>query len=393
MSRLERLYAPPEIGAPGKRAAAGVRRDLILAGLFVLTMAAMVVATLALILPWLFAGSIRLHAYFPEAAGLDAGIQISQAGYVIGVVEAVEAFFPAPGADPCPPEANMEAPMPPTDPSPGQPPTGPCFRATLRIRAGWPIPRDSVAQLASAGLLQDEALTILPGRDSDHPLADGDTIRAGGRQADLVEQLAKLTDSLQTLVEQTIAPALAGIAEQIAGLQALLGTAPGGAGTGDGGGADATDGAGAEPSGRERLAGVFENLQRLSANLDAAVDPEKLSGILGAVEQIAKDLAGVSSKLTDQGKDVQKTVKDYGTLATDLRALVQRNRPAIERSLTDSQYLLQELAASLAPILEHIETTSRNLAELSRDLRDNPAVIIQGRAVRDNAQPDTGGAW
>ena len=29
MSRLERLYAPPEIGAPGKRAAARVRRDLM----------------------------------------------------------------------------------------------------------------------------------------------------------------------------------------------------------------------------------------------------------------------------------------------------------------------------------------------------------------------------
>ena len=38
MNRLERLYSPPEIGAPGKRAAVGVRRDLFLAGLFVLTM-------------------------------------------------------------------------------------------------------------------------------------------------------------------------------------------------------------------------------------------------------------------------------------------------------------------------------------------------------------------
>ena len=41
-----------------------------------------------------------------------------------------------------------------------------------------------------------------------------------------MEQLGRLTDSLQTLVEQTIAPALAGIAEQIAALQELLGTGP-----------------------------------------------------------------------------------------------------------------------------------------------------------------------
>ena len=401
MSRLERLYSPPEIGAPGKRAATGVRRDLFLAGLFVLTMIAVVVGSLALILPGLFGGSIRLYAYFPEASGLDAGIQISQAGYVIGVVEAVEPFFPEPGANPCPaPNPTMG---PGTATNPGRRLSGPCFRANLRIREGWPIPRDSIAQLASAGLLQGEALRILPGQDRNHRLADGDSIATSGREADLVAQLGRLTDSLQTLVEQTIAPALAGIAEQIAALQELLGTgttAQGTAGaqpaasgirgtTSDAGastaGSAAVNGA-TEPTGRERLAGVFDNLERLSANLDAAVDPQKLAGILTSVEQIAQNVAGVSGTLTGRSQDVQRTMKDYGDLAADLRALVKRNRPAIERSVTDSQYVLQELAASLAPILEHIEVTTRNLAEVSRDLRNNPAVILHGREVQDNAR-------
>jgi phospholipid/cholesterol/gamma-HCH transport system substrate-binding protein len=401
MSRLERLYSPPEIGAPGKRAASGVRRDLVLAGLFVLTMIAVVVGTLALILPGLFGGNLRLYAYFPEASGLDAGIQISQAGYVIGVVEAVEPFFPEPGADPCPAPDPAQEPDTAADPSRRK--AGPCFRATLRIRDAWPIPRDSVAQLASAGLLQGEALRILPGQDRDHPLADGEHIATSRREADLVAQLGRLTDSLQTLVERTIAPALAGIAEQIAALQELLGTGPvpqsgardltGAEGTpdaapdaGPGTAGNAAGNGAPEPSGRERLAGVFNNLQHLAANLDAAVDPEKLSGILNAVEQIAKDLAGVSGTLSGQSQDVQKTVKDYGALAADLRALVKRNRPAIDRTITDSQYAAQELAASLAPILEHIEATSRNLAEVSRDLRTNPAVILRGREVQDNAR-------
>jgi len=401
MSRLERLYSPPEIGAPGKRAATGVRRDLFLAGLFVLTMIAVVVGTLALILPGLFGGSIRLYAFFPEASGLDAGIQISQAGYVIGVVEAVVPFFPEPGADPCP-APNLAA-EPGTAANPTRRPSGPCFRATLRIREGWPIPRDSVAQLASAGLLQGEALRILPGQDHDHPLADGDPIATSGREADLVAQLGRLTDSLQTLVEQTIAPALAGIAQQIAALQELLGTGPiakgaAGAQTAAGGMQDTAPGAGAgtsgsaavngatETTGRERLAGVFDNLERLSANLDAAVDPQKLAGILASVEQIAQNVAGVSGTLTGRSQDVQRTMKDYGDLAADLRALIKRNRPAIDRSITDGQYVLQELAASLVPILEHIEATTRNLAEVSRDLRANPAVILRGREAQDNAR-------
>lgn len=360
MSRLERLYAPPEVGAPGKRAAAGVRRDLILSGLFVLTMAAVVVGGLALILPGVFGGTIRLYAYFPDAAGLDSGIQISQAGYVIGVVEALEPVFPQDSeVSPCPVTVGD---------GPAQRPAGsPCFRATMRIRDRWPIPRDSVARVASAGLLQGDAVRIVPGRDRDHPLMDGATIAVGGREADLVAQLAHLTDSLQGLVEETIAPALTGIAEQIATLQQLLGT-------------------GAEDSGnRDRLAGVFESLRTLSADLEAAVDPKQLVSILSSVEQVAQNLAGVSATLTSRSQDVQQAVQGYGDLASDLRGLVKRNRPAIDRSLTDSQYLLQELAASLAPILQHIETATRNLAELSRDLRDNPAVIIRGREVQDNA--------
>jgi phospholipid/cholesterol/gamma-HCH transport system substrate-binding protein len=415
MNRLERLYSPPEIGAPGKRAAVGVRRDLFLAGLFVLTMVAVVAGTLALLMPGLFGDSLRLYAYFPEAAGLDSGIQISQAGYDIGVVEAVEPVFPEAGFDPCPDPNPISTP----GAAASRTPPGPCFRATLRIRAGWPIPRDSIAQLASAGLLQGQALRILPGQDRGHPLADGDRIHVVGREADLVEQLGRLTDSLQTLVEQTIAPALAGIARQIAALQELLGTGPAakrgttadaeraastGVGTAGGtAGAGAADGkapgaeaagataqggtdAAAEPSGRERLAGVFDNLQSLSANLDAALDPQKLSGILSAVEQIAKDLAGVSGTLSGQSQNVQRTVKDYGALAADLRALIKHNRPGIDSTVTDTQYVLQELAAALAPILEQIETSTRNLAEVTRDLRNNPAVILWGREVQDNAR-------
>ena len=37
--RLDRLYAPPEIGAPGKRRALDERRQIFLAGIFVLAMA------------------------------------------------------------------------------------------------------------------------------------------------------------------------------------------------------------------------------------------------------------------------------------------------------------------------------------------------------------------
>lgn len=363
MSRLERLYAPPEIGAPGKRAAAQVKRDLILAGLFVLTMAAVLIGALALIVPGLFGGNLRLYAYFPDAGGLAPGMHVSQADYVIGVVESVEPVFPDAAA---------------TNPCPAPETAGPCFRATLRIRDRWPIPRDSAAQVASAGLLQGNALRILPGRDRDTPLRDGEPIAVVGREADLMAQLALLADSLQGLVEHTIAPALADIAEQIATLKGMLGSGPGGSPSG---------GAGDEkPNNGDRLAGIFNHLNQLSADLAAAVDPVQLTRILDSVEAVSGNLVGVSATLIDRSQDMQQAVQQYGDLAADLRRLVKHNRPSIDRSVADSQYLLQELASALGPILEQVETATRHLAELSRDLRNNPAVIIQGREVQDNAR-------
>ncbi len=92
MSRLERLYSPPEIGAPGKRQAQSRHRDLFFAGAFVLAMLAVLGVVLTLLSPGLF-GGYGLRAYFLDADGLDRGIDVIQEGFVIGVVQAVDPVF------------------------------------------------------------------------------------------------------------------------------------------------------------------------------------------------------------------------------------------------------------------------------------------------------------
>ena len=359
MSRLERLYSPPEIGAPGKREARTRRRDLFFSGLFVLAMAAVAVAALALVIPGLFGGNYRLRAYFSEAKGLDEGIQVIQEGYVIGMVERVSPVFPGKGddADLCPPA--------PTD-TPARSPALPCFRATLRIKDDWPVPADSLAQIGSSGLLSGDAVRIQPG-SSGALLADGSIIRAQGREPDLMVQLGELTGSLTRVVDDTIVPALASIKSQIQTIETLLGS-----------GED-------QGENRDRLAGAFENLRKLSADLEQAVDPKKIGAILGSVEQMSGHLAEVSSKLTGTTQEVQRAVKNYGDLAKDIQGLVSANKPALQRSLDDTQFLLQELSAALTPILTNVEDATRNLSALARDLRKDPSVIIKGREIEGEA--------
>jgi phospholipid/cholesterol/gamma-HCH transport system substrate-binding protein len=115
------------------------------------------------------------------------------------------------------------------------------------------------------------------------------------------------------------------------------------------------------------------------------VDTQAIGAILASVETMSADLARVTAEMAGSTKDVQRTVNNYGDLATDIRGLVNENRPALRRSVDDTQYLLQALAASLTPILSNIEDASRNLAAFSQELRNQPLQIIRPRETQEQA--------
>jgi len=361
VSRLERLYSPPEIGAPGKRQAQGRRRDLLLAGVFVLSMAAVVVGVLTLLSPGLFQG-YSLRAYFLNADGLDRGIDVIQEGFVIGTVQSVDPVF-AHDEDrgQCPASVGERA------------PDLPCFRATLRIQDAWPVPPESKAQLAPGGLLQGNVIRVYPSVLAG-TLADGDPIITLDRQPDLPAQMASALEQAQLAIDQTIRPALAQIQERI---QGLLGSGMETADGAEGDGIDMSKG----------LAEVFDNLKQLSNDVQTIVDPEKISAILAAVQQMTENLAKVSGTFNDRSTDISQAVQSYDALAGDIRRVVNENEPALSASLEDTQYLLQELAAALTPIVANIETASRNLAALSGDLRQDPKSLLF------NNPPKTPSPW
>ncbi|WP_240905541.1 MlaD family protein [Thiorhodococcus mannitoliphagus] len=355
--RLDRLYSPPEIGAPGKRRVRAQRRDLLLAGGFVLAMAAVVLVTLAFLMPSLFGRAYRLNAYFEDAQGLEVGMQILQAGYVVGLVEGVQPLFRVEGgaSDPCgiwDEEFGFD------------PPRRPCFRATLRIQRDWPIPEDSVAQIGSEGLLKGDAIKILPGR-SPRLLGDGQILPVQCQEPDIVSRLGGLSDSVRTLVDESIAPAVQSLHAQIRTIEFLLGS-------GD-----------EQGENRERLAGAFENLQILSQRLRDAVDPNAVADILSSVKTMSDNLVVMTSELRGSTGDIQNAVTNYGDLAADVRGLVKENRPALQESLDDAQYLLQELSAALTPILTNIEDATRDLSAVTRELRKDPKSLLKDREVEE----------
>jgi phospholipid/cholesterol/gamma-HCH transport system substrate-binding protein len=366
MSRLERLYSPPEIGAPGKRQARGRRTDLLMAGSFVLAMAAVVVAVLALLSPGLF-GGYGLRAYFLDANGLDRGMEVVQEGFVIGHVLSVDPVFAdSPDRSDCPPSSTERA------------AELPCFRASLRVQDSWPVPVDSTARLASAGLFKGNVIRIEPGFAAEILDAEDNRIATLPPKPDLVAQAVATLDKAQRTIDETIRPTLTQIQQRVQGLLGAGTASEDGTETAAAGDAESEPGLGRGPipDVGQGLAEVFESLKALSSNIEQSVDPESIRAILAAVEQLTGNLATATNSLNDGDATIGDAVQGYTALAGDIRRLVNSSEPNIRASLEDTQYLLQELSSALTPILANVETASRNLAALSGDLRQDPKSLI-----------------
>ncbi|MCP4041064.1 MAG: MCE family protein [Gammaproteobacteria bacterium] len=353
MSQVERFFSPPEIGAPGRREGRRRRRDLMLAGLFVTAMTVLLVGALVVVSGGT-GKSYRLYTDFAAASGLKAGTPVQQAGYAIGSVASIEPVF----------ETGSLVPR---------------FKVVLNIRRIWRLPTDSQALVEAAGPLQGNVVKIIPGKATE-PLAPGQHIRSGGIAPDITARITELTVYLQQLVDETIQPILTSLGKQVHVLETLMV-----AGEGEGGD---------QNSNIKNVTQILENLRKVSGELTtqvAAVDPDSVRRMVTSARDAADDLAGLVDSLEKRTLDIEKVLTEYRKLGNNLNRMVTDNKQAVHTSLAETQYMTQELSTALNPILNNIEGATRNLLELSREIRDNPAVILTGSKTRDNTPVPEGG--
>jgi phospholipid/cholesterol/gamma-HCH transport system substrate-binding protein len=386
---VERLYTPPQVGAPGRAAARRRRRELRRTGLFVVGMGLLLALVMSL-LHYRSLSAIHIDTYLPFTAGLSPGAVVKQAGYSIGSVTSVAPVFGAERrqienlGQGCLDSRNR-----------------PCFRIRLRLRSDWNIPDDSQAVIGSS-VLQGAVVRIEPGTSATF-LDDGATVAGHGEGSDLEQlqaKIAQILDGVTQAMDQTIRPLLASIEGQMRGLQDLMiGSAPAAGQHPDSGdtgdtGTDAPGGGPALPTAAGNAltdaSEVLANLRQLTADLAGRADQARdtdIGKLLRATRKAAENVETITADINARSAEIRKAVAQFSQLGEELNELVQNAGPNVQATLTDSQYMIQEIATALTPILNTVDETTRNLLELSRDLRDNPGVLLGGRNTRDNA-PD-----
>ena len=295
-----------------------VRRDTVnytLVGAVVLAAIVLLLIGLALI-TGRSGATTGYVVHYRNVTGLRYGAPIFYQGYRIGQVGGVT------------PERTAE---------------GTRYKVELDIRRDWPIPKDSPARLQSTGLLADVSVGISEGASKDM-LAPGGELK-GVEGADIFAAMNELAGQISELTRNQITPL---IRTRTARVDSITGTID-----------EKT------PVILEQTRVLLDRLNVASASLNDVLNPENRA-------EIAKTLTEVSRLSTE----LRKTRETLDQALGEIAAIAKENRPDLRASVQDLASVLGALSARMDVITHHLESSSRNLDEFSREIRSHPNRLI-----------------
>jgi phospholipid/cholesterol/gamma-HCH transport system substrate-binding protein len=324
------------------------RINYVIVGLFVIAMIASLLGAVA-VLTGRTGDIAGYHTLFDNVGGVKNGTQVLYEGYPVGQVDAIRPVR----------EGSQTR-----------------FRVELSLTSDWQIPKDSIARLTAPGLLA--AITInIQGGVSGEMLEEGDLIPSiqGGDVFAIFEDVASevldlsqnsikpLLDNVNRFVETFGAagePAMVDIVENLRKVVADL---------------------------AETTPAVLADIESFSSTMDTTagrVDSmlsqarvDQIDGMLTDLETTAANFAGLSGDLSDSRAQLTTAIKQVSALVTE-------NRAGVGEAIADLQYVLDSLARHVDAVAYNLEGTSRNMFEFSRQVRQNPGVLIRGNTPEED---------
>jgi phospholipid/cholesterol/gamma-HCH transport system substrate-binding protein len=288
---------------------------------------AFVVAMVAALVVWLAALSGRgfaAHRYsvvYANVLGLAEGTQVLYEGFPVGQITGIEPI-------------EREG--------------GRAFRVELGIRRDWKLPEDSVAAVAAPGLLSAVVIDI-QGGSSPTLLEPGAELR-GMEAASVFTAVSDVASQLNDLAENSVKPLLKSLGEGTPEIVSNVETFT-------------------------RALNV--TLERIDALLSPA-NVAKIDRILSNLETTSSGFAAVSG-------DLGRTRAEIDQLLRTVDHLLDRNQGEIGHAISDLHDSLEAVARHIDAISLNLEQSTRNLAEFSRQIRENPGVLVRGREAAPEA--------
>ena len=329
-------------------------------GLFVLAMVAGLVASVA-VLTGRTGATDDYFTVYRNVTGVEFGTKVLYEGYPIGQVEQVT---------PQKVKGRMR------------------FRVDFSIEKDWIIPADSVATVAAPGLLSAITISIRAGQKG-KALAPGSQVK-GEERTDIIAVVSTVAEDLGDLTRTAIKPLIATV-EKAAGVFSAFVAADARGLTRDLSAltADLARRVPKIATDVETVAGnlirTSERIDALFANLDGVGLERRIDAILGDMETAGTGFAGLALDLHETRLAADNLLGSLRQTTESVDALVNDNRLDLEKAVVDLRHILDSTARNVDGINRNLEGASRNMYEFSRQIRQNPGVLLGGAPPPDAA--------
>ena len=329
--------------------------NYVMVGSFVLAMVVGLVVSLAVLTGR--TGPINsYYAVYKNVTGVKFGTQVLYEGYPIGQVTEIT---------PQPEDGRMR------------------FRVDFDVTKDWRIPEDSVAQITAPGLLSAITLSIKAG--------EGAALKPGSRvkeqeSANVLAVFSGVAADLGELAETHIKPLIANVDRTVVALgdllevdaQVLVGELA----------ALVRNMAERMPRIADNVEDFTEKLDRSSDELAALMTPEnrkKVAGLIANLDAAAGNLARLSADFEKTRGEIDGLLASMSTTVAKVGTMVADNKLDIEKSIIDIRYVVDSVARRIDSINQNMAGAARNMYEFTRQIRQNPGLLLGGRPPRDEA--------
>ncbi len=303
------------------------RNNYLLVGVFVLTMLSALLVWLA-VLSGTTQATSAYYMEFENVIGLSPGGQILFEGYPVGEIDDIVLT---------------------------QRPDGSVYRLNVNIRKSWGIPEDSLAVMTQASLLSAVVIDIQAG-SSNQMLAPDSRIPSLG-SSNIMTAMSSVAAKLGNLADTSLQPLLENLSGGAGSLKTLSKDAP----------------------------IILDNVKTFTKQLTTA--STRINHILnqsgGHIESILGKAEQASGNISTLTTDCHQSRKQLGALLISMRKLVNNNRGEINHSVADLHHALEVVASHVQEISSNLEATTRNMNELSIELRRNPGLLVRDREFSD----------
>lgn len=314
--------------------------NYLVVGIFVVGMVAALVVAVAL-LTGRTGATDGYYAYYDNVTGVKFGTQVVYEGYPIGQVERVT---------PQEKDGRMR------------------FRVEFGVQEKWRIPTDSVVEIAAPGLLAAVTLSIHAGK-SKESLKAGSQVTSQER-SDLFAVVSSVAGDLSQLTETSIRPLLANVDRAVQTINRIM-----------------------EKEGES----LFRDARKVTTDLSqvVAVLTERVPKITDDIElfvgRMNKTSEEIEHLLTPANREkieavlanLQEASKAANAVVDEVRVLVGKDDGDIRKTISETRYIVESVSRHIDAINQNMEGAARNMYEFTRQIRQNPGLLLGSQAPED----------